>query len=684
MYDVTTAQADAHGWGPVAVGGNQWAIMYQHTSGIETATPEWPGQTWQQRVMLQLPLLMAPRKNVSNNASDKKKGVRRPEKKSKGTNSSATPNNDASEAIWYVTVQTYHRSKKVKAPPTHHTAPKGKSKGKKNTKPKAASPYTHTHTHSLFSYYRNKSAAAAAAAVGVRAEAGGDDADHYCVLDVVKTDSEGGTDLVRELVRGTWKGLHHVSDCAWDTGVPFGSALEDWVSVSLAGLVLPALVQGQHSAARPSLLSIGMGCSIIQCFIGSHVDNVDMTMLESSEHLVRDMTTCFPVGKLLSSVNTTTTCGDPIKFVSAGADGSQRYNAIMVHMNGPETLLGTRLKSVTFLRGLIKCLDTSSEAVLAVHVGGTEDIGDTELSAAVIDSIVNSLESEVAQLHPTTTHRVDLYAEEKLRDAITDTESGQPAPQEVDVAQSGSGYIITLRLGAQSTEYHKMEMHGALPDPRHYDLDSLVTIDMMLAAPGKDYEGGHLQTEEADRSIVRPGFERGDAVVFVSHKPHHVTPVTGGVRNVLVVEIWKGRDCQCAHRCGAFGTNVCSKDSTSRAYSNSKLAEKASRDVEGQKARYITNQTLPFRLGSAHESETSFLTSFLSGHKDVCVSHLLWEPYEERGLQRSNQSTDRTPEMDSSNSASTGLETTNTPVQIIKPPKLDIAAADDEAWDVFG
>eukprot|EP00122_Pirum_gemmata_P020077 Pgem_evm1s18782 len=55
---------------------------------------------------------------------------------------------------------------------------------------------------------------------------------------------------------------------------------------------------------------------------------------------------------------------------------------------------------------------------------------------------------------------------------------------------------------------------GHLPDPRHYDLDSLITIDMMLTQPNVDYQGGHLQTEELDGSIKRPEFGYGDAMVF--------------------------------------------------------------------------------------------------------------------------------------------------------------------------
>ena len=39
-------------------------------------------------------------------------------------------------------------------------------------------------------------------------------------------------------------------------------------------------------------------------------------------------------------------------------------------------------------------------------------------------------------------------------------------------------------------EYHTMGERGLLNDPGHYDLGSLVTLDVMLARPGEDFDGG--------------------------------------------------------------------------------------------------------------------------------------------------------------------------------------------------
>ena len=101
-------------------------------------------------------------------------------------------------------------------------------------------------------------------------------------------------------------------------------------------------------------------------------------------------------------------------------------------------------------------------------------------------------------------------------------------------------------------EYHIMDAGGAgLADPKHYDGGSIVTLDIMLSRPGVDFVGGAFSTLESTGSITCHGddFEQGDAMLFVSYKCHHVTPVTHGRRNVFVTEFWRGPRCRCPHRC---------------------------------------------------------------------------------------------------------------------------------------
>jgi hypothetical protein len=94
---------------------------------------------------------------------------------------------------------------------------------------------------------------------------------------------------------------------------------------------------------------------------------------------------------------------------------------------------------------------------------------------------------------------------------------------------------------------------GSLPYPKHYDIGSLITIDIMLQEPT---EGAQFQTLELSDDGKAPTqylkthpFSAGDALVFVSHKYHSVTRLEAGNRKVLVVEFWHGLQRKCGHRC---------------------------------------------------------------------------------------------------------------------------------------
>ena len=137
----------------------------------------------------------------------------------------------------------------------------------------------------------------------------------------------------------------------------------------------------------------------------------------------------------------------------------------------------------------------------------------------------------------------------KLRDAML----------AVDAAHWGllaAGGHDAAHVRFRTVEVHEYGAGGRLASPQHYDAGSLLTIDVMLAEPGVDFEGGMFVAPrpEADRtatpSVDRfPEFGRGDAVVFPSHKYHNVEPVTRGRRMVLVAELWVGPEKECAHRC---------------------------------------------------------------------------------------------------------------------------------------
>lgn len=95
-------------------------------------------------------------------------------------------------------------------------------------------------------------------------------------------------------------------------------------------------------------------------------------------------------------------------------------------------------------------------------------------------------------------------------------------------------------------ECHEYEEGSQLSNIKHVDVGSLVTVDIML---DEAEEGGYFQTMNNSNEITRHDFKPGDAIVFVSHKYHHITPVLRGSRKVIVIEYWNGVNRTCGHRC---------------------------------------------------------------------------------------------------------------------------------------
>jgi len=121
-------------------------------------------------------------------------------------------------------------------------------------------------------------------------------------------------------------------------------------------------------------------------------------------------------------------------------------------------------------------------------------------------------------------------------------------------ADHGAGWGATFcrdcaDLNFRTCEIHEYGARGQLEECGHYDAGSLVTLDIMLADPAKDFGGGNLLFPRVDGSVESVHLRKGDAAVFLSHKYHNVEPVTHGRRRVLVLELWDGPVRHCAHRC---------------------------------------------------------------------------------------------------------------------------------------
>jgi hypothetical protein len=106
-------------------------------------------------------------------------------------------------------------------------------------------------------------------------------------------------------------------------------------------------------------------------------------------------------------------------------------------------------------------------------------------------------------------------------------------------------------INFRTVECHEYIEGGMLSTEKHYDAGSLITVDIMLASPRAEFEGGALYapTFYGEESTETVDLEEGDMALFVSHKYHNVKPVLSGRRQVLVAEVWVGPEKTCAHRC---------------------------------------------------------------------------------------------------------------------------------------
>jgi len=89
------------------------------------------------------------------------------------------------------------------------------------------------------------------------------------------------------------------------------------------------------------------------------------------------------------------------------------------------------------------------------------------------------------------------------------------------------------------------------------ELDSLVTVELVLSEQGT-FEGGGFQSLEPG-NVIKTNYplNRGDALVYVSHKYHRRAPLKSGVRRSLVIELWRGPESVCLHMCPSVCSEVC-------------------------------------------------------------------------------------------------------------------------------
>lgn len=105
-------------------------------------------------------------------------------------------------------------------------------------------------------------------------------------------------------------------------------------------------------------------------------------------------------------------------------------------------------------------------------------------------------------------------------------------------SRPGSWGSPMLPLSVRCVEFHAYTVGAALMDPGHRDRGSTISMSVLLSDPTK-HDGGRFVTWEGAAPVVHE-LGIGDAILFPSEKVHNVSPLTRGVRNSLVIELWAG------------------------------------------------------------------------------------------------------------------------------------------------
>eukprot|EP00928_Gymnodinium_smaydae_P057731 TRINITY_DN40954_c0_g1_i1.p1 TRINITY_DN40954_c0_g1~~TRINITY_DN40954_c0_g1_i1.p1 ORF type:complete len:233 (+),score=31.08 TRINITY_DN40954_c0_g1_i1:76-699(+) len=168
--------------------------------------------------------------------------------------------------------------------------------------------------------------------------------------------------------------------------------------------------------------------------------------------------------------------------------------------------------------------------------------------------------------------------------------------RQIAVDERWLGKAAALELQPRVVEFHRQHAPSSgIPDPFHYDLDSLVTLDVMLSEPGTDFHGGQLRTLEPDGRQSEHAFSFGEVLAFQGHKYHCVSPVTSGCRSVLVVEYWRGPARTCPHRCSALGPRCPLEAKLQHRMACPRNSEQTC--VADDRSEAPLGAALPFRLG---------------------------------------------------------------------------------------
>ena len=93
-------------------------------------------------------------------------------------------------------------------------------------------------------------------------------------------------------------------------------------------------------------------------------------------------------------------------------------------------------------------------------------------------------------------------------------------------------------LQVRCIELHSYTVGGGLVQVGHRDHGSILTMSVLLSDPA-GVSGGQFVTYDQRKPVAYASLKQGDAVLLHSRRAHNVAQVTRGIRQSLVIELWR-------------------------------------------------------------------------------------------------------------------------------------------------
>jgi len=468
----------------------------------------------------------------------------------------------------------------------------------------------------------------------------------HAVLDVVQMDDDENFVFVREYIRGVWFGSNRSVGVVSEMVLPHSRSIESWCELTLVGM---ALLKLKQQDASTKTLFINSNGGMILSFLRQYYPELQFEVFDDSELAgdlstryfgmnlgpsldpnsfhIKDLP-CLdrfdliiaqePLGNVATLLQTYSKALI-IRTIKGRRSGIFQGSDLWMNTSFNKPLLVSELElRHSFEKGPSPCVVALGfdASLLKPQVWHSSMIGDALYFNPVTMDVISAQKTKAVRqegfLSMTQVQQLrELFGAPETKDGLgketrshgdsswkvwflhTDSWLSRKLPwlmskvsKSVLDINAQNWQLESADINLRVAEFHEQQgPSSGLPDPKHYDMDSLITIDINLS---DEFEGGSFQTLESDGLMKQYSFNPGDALLFVSSKYHCVAPVTAGIRNVLVMEYWSGPSRGCPHRCESLAKR-CVLDQNSRKFENP--------DDETLADRF--NARLPFRLGTA-------------------------------------------------------------------------------------